>query len=203
MVEQLHDLMDALQAREHRLMGNYTSSAQLIPQVIWAFTLTARDFFGQVCTCNHLEPTTGTSQTAKATLNTYTHMITMKMRLDLDGLPTQWTPQALRTQVKEDTNITKPTAPNKTPAHHSQPKQHRTTTPSRPTENPNWPPIFANNKTIKQLLMKRGRILGQLFTEAGIQGGGDRLDITGLPDNICLRWLILGKCGGGRGQECN
>ena len=147
--------MDALQAREHRLMGDYTSSAQLIPQVIWALTIAARDFFGQVCTCNHLEPTTGTPRTAKATLNTYTHMITMKMQLDLDGLPTQWTPQALRTHVKEDTNITKPTAPKSTKQNSSAPQPTQTVQNNYTIQtNLNWPPIFANNETIKQLLTK-------------------------------------------------
>ena len=89
--------MDALQVRKHHLMGDYTTSAQCIPQVTWALTLTAHDFFGQVCTCSQLKPTTGAPWTAKATLSTYTHMITMKMRLDLDGMPMQWTPQAPHT----------------------------------------------------------------------------------------------------------
>ena len=41
LADQLCDLMDALQVREHCLMGDYTTSAQLILQVIWALTLTA------------------------------------------------------------------------------------------------------------------------------------------------------------------
>ena len=41
MVTQLRELMEALQAREHRLMGDYASSTQLIPQVIWALILSA------------------------------------------------------------------------------------------------------------------------------------------------------------------
>ena len=196
--------MDALQVHEHHLMGDYTTFAQLIPQVVWALTLTARDFFGQVCTRSQLEPTTGAPWAAKATLSTYTHMITMKMCLDLDGLPMQWTPQAPRTQVHDYTNAAKPAAPKSTKQNsgETQPAQTPQSTYTVQT-NPHWPPIFANNDTIKQLLTKRGRILGQILTEAGIQGSSDHLDLTGLPDNLCLCWLILGKCGGGRGQECN
>ena len=89
MVNQLHDLMEALQVHEHCLMGDYTSSAQLIPQVVWALILTACDFFGQLCTCSQLKPTTGEPHMAKATLSTYTKMITLKMKLDLNGLPMQ------------------------------------------------------------------------------------------------------------------
>ena len=200
-VNQLCDLMDALQVCEHHLMGDYTSSAQLILQVIWALTLTACNFFKQVCTRSQLEPTTRAPWAAKATLSTYTHVITMKMCLDLDGLPMQWTPQAPHTQVQDQ------------PHQHSQtssPKEHQTKFwchAARPdtTEqlhHPNWLPIFANNDTIKQLLTKQGRILMQIFMEASIQGSGNCLDLTGLPDNICLHQLILGRCGGSHGQEC-
>ena len=77
-----------------------------------------------------------------------------------------------------------------------------TTTPTR--NNAQWPHIFASNDTLKLLQAKKGRVLTEIFSEAGISGGGDWLDLTGLPNNLCLRWLILGKCNGGtRGQECN
>ena len=54
MVTQIHELMDALQAHEHRLMGDYASSAQLIPQVVWALILSAQEFYRQVCTRSQL-----------------------------------------------------------------------------------------------------------------------------------------------------
>ena len=67
-----------------------------------------------------------------------------------------------------------------------------------------WPHIFASNDTIKLLQAKKGQILMEIFSEASIGRGGDWLDLMGLPDNQCLRWLILGKCSGGhQGQECN
>ena len=56
-------------------MGDYTSSTQLIPQVVWALTLTAHDFFRQVCMHSQLDPATRAPHAAKATLSTYTHMI--------------------------------------------------------------------------------------------------------------------------------
>ena len=206
MADQLHDLMEAFQVRERHLMGDYTSSIQLIPQVVWALTLTACNFFGQVCMHSQLDPATRApcAGAAKATLSTYTHMITMKMCLDLDSLPMQWTPQVHHTQVQDHTSTAKPAAPksNKQSSNTMQPAQTPQNTYTIQT-NPHWPPIFVNNDTIKQLLTKWGKILMQIFMEAGIQGSSNCLNLTGLPNNLCLHWLILGRCGGGHGQECN
>ena len=207
MVTQLRELMEILQVREHRLMGDYASSAQLIPQVVWALILSARDFYRQVCTRSQLDPTVGTPRTATASLSTYTHMIALKMKLDLDGLPHQWTAQPARhptTEQHTSTASKQPSQKNSKPAtSNNQPNpSSNTTTPTR--NNAQWPNIFASNDTLKLLQAKKGRVLSEIFSEAGISGGGDRLDLTGLPDNLCLRWLILGRCNGGvRGQECN
>ena len=64
--------------------------------------------------------------------------------------------------------------------------------------NAQWPHIFASNDTLKMLHDKKGCTLTELFSEASIGGGGERLDLLGLPNNLCLRWLILGK-----GEACN
>ena len=90
MVTQLHELMEALQVHEHHLKGDYASSTHLIPQVIWALILLAHEFYRQVCTRSQLDPASGAPRTTKASLSTYMHMITLKMKLDLDGLPPQW-----------------------------------------------------------------------------------------------------------------
>ena len=96
--------MEALQVREHCLMGDYASSAQLIPQVIWALTLSAHEYYQQVCKHSQLEPTSGAPRTARASLSMYMHMIALKMKLDLDGLPPQWNPQlAQHTTIEQHT----------------------------------------------------------------------------------------------------
>ena len=136
-------------------------------------------------------------------------MIALKMKLDLDGLPHQWHPQPMRHPSTDQPP--NPANPAKQPAQKSG-KTMSGTTPSTPSynttasyrTNAQWPHVFASNDTLKMLQDKKGRTLTELFSEAGISGGGERLDLTGLPDNLCLRWLIFGKCGGGRkGEACN
>ena len=139
----------------------------------------------------------------------YTHMIAIEMKLNLDGLPHQWHLQPIRhTSTDQPPN---PTNPTKQSAQKSG-KPTSGTTPSAPSANTTapfrtnaqWPHIFTSNDTLKMLRNKKGRTLTELFSEAGISGGEECLDLSGLPDNLCLRWLILGKCSGGcRGEACN
>ena len=68
---------------------------------------------------------------AKATLSTYTHMITLKMRLNLDGLPMQWNPQAHCTQVQEHTSVTKPAVQKSNKQSSSAPQPTQTPSPSQ------------------------------------------------------------------------
>ena len=206
MVTQLRELMETLQVRKHHLMGDYASSAQLIPQVVWALILSARDFYRQVCTRSQLDPAAGTPCTTTASLSMYMHMIALKMKLDLDGLLPQWTTQPARHATNEQHTSTgkQPAQKSSRPAtSNTQPNpSSNTTMPTR--TNAQWPHIFTSNNTLKLLQAKKGRILTEIFSEAGISRGGDQLDLTSLPDNLCLCWLILGKCGGGpRAQECN
>ena len=206
MVTQLRELMEALQVHEHRLMGDYASSAHLIPQVIWALILLAHEFYCQVCTCSQLEPASGAPRTTRALLSTYMHMITLKMKLDLNGLPPQWHPQPVRhTTIKQHTNTGKqPTQKSSKPTSSITQSNPLSNTTATIRTNAQWPHIFASNDTIKLLQAKKGRTLTEIFSKAGIGRGGDQLDLTGLPDNLCLRWLILGKCSSGhQGQECN
>ena len=207
MVSQLCELMETLQVREHHLrMGNSTSSAQLIPQIVWALILSAHKFYHQVCMRSQLEPTTGTPHTAKASLSMYMHMIALKVKLDLNGLPPQWNPQPARHATNEQhTNTGKqpPQKSNKLAASTYQPNPSPSTTATVRT-NAQWPHIFTSNDTLKLLQAKKGWILTEIFSKARISGGRDQLDLTGLPDNLCLRCLILGKCGGSpKGLECN
>ena len=156
MVSQLCDLMEALQVREHRLLRDYTSSTQLIPQVVWALTITAREFYCQVCTCNQLDLTSGTPCKAMASLSTYMHMIALKMKLDLDGIPPQWiTHSAQQPTLEQQTAVTKAPAPKSNKPTMSTTQTNTTTNSNTTTKsNPQWPSIFANNKTIKLLQAK-------------------------------------------------
>ena len=160
MVAQLHELMEALQACEHCLMGDYASSTQLIPLVVWALILSAQEFYHQVCTCSQLEPAAGTPHTARASLSMYRHMITLRMKLDLNGLPHQWHPQPM-----QHTSTDQPPNPAKQPAQKSG-KPTSDTTPSTLSSNTmatfktnaQWPHIFTNNDTLKLLCNKKAAL---------------------------------------------
>ena len=136
-------------------------------------------------------------------------MITLKMRLDLDGLPHQWHPQPMRHHNNEPlptpANTAKPSAQKNSKAAAGNTHMAQSSTPTTTLRtNVQWPHIFASNDTLKMLREKQGHTLSNIFSEAGISGGGECLDLMGLPDNLCLRWLILGKCSGGRkGEACN
>ena len=154
-------------------MGGYASSAQLIPQVVWALILSAWEFYCQVCTCSQLKPATGTPHTARASLSMYTHMITLKMKLDLNGLPHQW-----HLQPMWHTSNNQPPNPAKQLAQKSS-KSMSGNTQSTPLSNTmatfktnaQWPHIFANNDTLKLLHDKKSCTLMDIFSEAGISRG--------------------------------
>ena len=137
-------------------------------------------------------------------------MITLKLKLDLDGLPHQWATQPITKHTTLMSDLHNPAGKhttqksNKTTTGSSQPTAPTNTSASGKTI-PQWPHIFANNETIKLLQVKKGRVLTEIFSEAGIGGGGgDKLNLTGLPDDLCLRYLILGRCSGGKkNHECN
>ena len=202
MADPLRDLMEALQVREHRLLSDFAGSAQLIPQVVWALTITAREFYRQVLKRNQIDPTYGNPRTTTTTLNQYTHMIKMRQKLDIDDIPTQWLIHIARHPTQEQTPPAAKAPTAKQPKPVINPPQAPSTTPTPITRiNHHWPSIFANNETIKSLQGKRGRILTDIFTGAGISAGGNQLDLSGLPGNLCLRWLILGQCSGGRKDQ--
>ena len=168
-------------------MGDYTSSAQLIPQVIWALILSAHEFYQQVCMHNQLDLTAGTPCTARASLSTYTHMITLKLKLNLDRLPPQWATQpSVRHTITSDQYNTNgkqlPQKSNKPTTSNAQLNPSANTTASVRT-NTQWPHIFTSNDTLKLLQAKRGQILTEIFSEAGIGGGGgDQLDRINIYD---------------------
>ena len=202
MANPLYDLMEALQVREHRLLSDFTGSAQLIPQVVWALTITAREFYRQVLKRNQINPVYDNPRSMKTTLNQYTHMIKMRQKLDIDDIPPQWLIHSAHHPTQEQTPpaAKAPTAKQSKPV--TTPPQPSSVTPTPITHiNQHWPSIFANNIMIKSLQGKCGHILTDIFTDAGISTGGNQLDLSGLPRNLCLRWLILGQCSGGRKDQ--
>jgi hypothetical protein len=54
--------------------------------------------------------------------------------------------------------------------------------------------VFANNEVLRELKNKRGRVMKDLMEKTGIPGGQNGLNLTALPENICLRYLLLGQC---------
>ena len=65
--------------------------------------------------------------------------------------------------------------------------------------------MLTANETLHNLKTKHGKIImHNLFIEAGIPGGSKNgLNLTGLLDNICLCYLILGQCHCLQSKECN
>ena len=155
---------------------------------------------------SQLEPASGTPCTTRALLSMYMHMITLKRKLDFNGLPPQWQPQPVRhTTIEQHTTTGKqPTQKSSKPTSSITQTNPLSSTTATIRTNAQWPHIFTSNDTLKLLQANNGQILTEIFSKASIGRGGDRLDLTGLLDNLCLRWLILGKCSGGhQGQECN
>ena len=88
-------------------------------------------------------------------------MITLKLKLDLDGLPHQWATQPIIKHTKLTSDHYNPTSKqmtqksNKSSTGSTQPNTPANTSVSIKT-NPQWLHIFANNKMIKLLQAKRG-----------------------------------------------
>ena len=150
-----------------------------------------------MCTKEDLNPADGDlPHFPTATLNAYTFLLKAELSIKVDSIPEQWLPAHKRATLTPTTMAPKPA--NRTD---NQPKQ--------PTQNPfapnstttniirtyqNQPAVFANNKMLRELRNKRGRVMKDLWDKAGIAGGQTRLNLTGLPENICLRYLLLGQC---------
>jgi hypothetical protein len=88
---QLRDMHQALQKWEQMLMGDLEAVDELIPQLAWAITSTARDFYGTVSTREDIDPPDNTApRVAIAQLSIYTQMFQAGFKLNLTNIPDQW-----------------------------------------------------------------------------------------------------------------
>ena len=186
-------------------MGDPKRIAERIPQLVWAIIKSTRHYYSMVCFKEDLDPEPGDPlRLPIATLEPYTFLLKAELPIEVDGIPEQWTPTHKRNNPATITTTAKPA--NKTD---SQPKQQ--------TQNPfkqsntaggtthtyqNQPTVFTNNEILHEFKGKRGRVMRELMEKAGIPGGQNGLNLSALPANICLRYLLLGQCISTPPYEC-
>ena len=207
---QLQALYLALQEWEHKLIGNLGTMAHLIPQVIWAITEAAQDFYSTVCTHQDIVPPEGVKpHFTIANIHIHTSMLKASIKLDLMNVPEQWKPH------QDCQHSTVASALPKTSNKSDQNNKHCVLDPFQATgnsahkrevttiTNPHHPAIFANNDAIKQLQDASRLILTNLISEAGLQVGIKHLALAGLSDKICLHYIIFRKCCSITCKKCN
>jgi hypothetical protein len=209
MATQLDDLRLTLRKRHHTLMSDPRRTTERIPQLVWAIIKASRYFYSTVCTKEDLDPEAGDLlRLPTANLDAYTFLLKAELPIEVDGIPDQWLPTHKRPTPTHTTTAHKPTTRND-----NQQTKQQSSNPFNPSNNSgplpvtthtftNQPAVFATNETLRDLKTKRGRVLRDLFIEAGIPGGESGLVLTGLPDNICLRYLLLGQCHSNPRNEC-
>jgi hypothetical protein len=197
MVMQLEDLRLVLRRRHHTLMSDPRRTAERIPQLIWALIKSTRHFYGTVCTKDDLDPADGDlPRLPTASLDAYTFLLKAELPIEVDGIPEQWLPTH-----KRPTPAPATAPPKQTNRTDTQPRQ-QTQNPFNPSSTTggmtrtyqNQPAVFANNEVLRELKNKRGRVMKDLMEKTGIPGGQNGLNLTALPENICLRYLLLGQC---------
>jgi hypothetical protein len=201
---QLRDMHQALQKREQTLMGDPEEASALIPQLAWAITSSAREFYGTISTRKDVDPPDNSApRVAIAQLSIYTQLFKAGLTLNLTNMPDQW---RRKNQQQSDTVTTSEKrggGNGKQESDTSNDKRHG----SNPFQaapnpgkgfkgrhNPNWPPVF-NTTAFQQLKDKLSDVtLSDIVYEAGIKGGPSQLTTTGWPSKLCLNWACMGKC---------
>jgi hypothetical protein len=88
---QLRDMHHALQEREQTLMGDLEAADELIPQLAWAVTTAAREFYGTISTRADVDPPDNAApRVAIAQLSIHTQLFKTGIKLNLTSLPEQW-----------------------------------------------------------------------------------------------------------------
>jgi hypothetical protein len=88
---QLRDVHQALQEWKQILMGDLEAADELIPQLAWAITTAAREFYGTVSTHVDVDPSDNvTPRVAIAQLSVHTQLLKAGIKLNLTNLPDQW-----------------------------------------------------------------------------------------------------------------
>jgi hypothetical protein len=181
-------------------MGSPETTADLLPQLVWAVISAAREFYGHISTRADIDPVGDEPpRLAIAQLSIYTTMMKAGLKLDLAGVPDQWRRKAqgsmampAATHADSTGSSRKKDKDEKSKRHGSDPFVAQSGT--RPAANPKPPRIFAEFEPLCRLKAAGPVSLKEIASEAGIQGGLQRVDVTGLPANACLSWLCVGKC---------
>jgi hypothetical protein len=197
---QLRDLQTALQEQEHRLMGTPDITTNLIPQIVWAIISVARHFYGHISTRTDVDPEDGAPRLAIAQLSIYTTMLRAGLKLDLAGVPEQWkrkgggntTPNA--TGNADGNGNRKKDKDDNSKRHGSDPFTTPTGQKGQKHTNPKVARVFEECEALRRLKAAGPCRLVDIVSEAGIQGGLQRLDVTGIPANACLNYLCMGAC---------
>jgi hypothetical protein len=199
---QLKDLHRAIQQREQMLMGEPNIVATLIPQLVWAVTTAAREFYGSISTRSDVDPPDDDSspRVAVAQLSIHTTLFKAGIALNLTNLPDQWkrkTPGVTQHQQRNDHKGNNSGGHER--KHGNNPFQPATDGAPPEKVNKQYSSAFATTD-FKKLKQKMRRVtLSQITHEAGIRGGPSQLNITGWPPNACLNFLCMGVC---RRQSC-
>jgi hypothetical protein len=186
-------------------MGDPKRTAERIPQLIWAIIKSSRYFYSTVCTRDDLNPEDGDlPRLPSASLDAYTFLLKAELPIEVDGIPDQWLPAHKRPTTTHTTAAPKPASRNDNQSRQQpqNPFNPSSTTGGNTRTCPNQPAVFANNETLRDLKNRRGRVMKELIEKAGIPGGQNGLNLTALPENICLRYLLLGQCHSTPNNDC-
>jgi hypothetical protein len=188
---QLEDLYEALQDRQQRIMSDSTAPTSLIPRLVWAITEASRDFYSQICKRSDVDPPDdGTRPTfAVAEISIYTSLFKAGLPIEVANMPEQW-----------KRRITGIVTPSTQPIGRGGNDKRHGTNPFRATEggddkvNPSQPKVFADSADLKKVKNKiKNLTLTDICKEIGLNTPGD-LDMTGLPEKVCLNYIIMGVC---------
>jgi hypothetical protein len=201
---QLRDMHKALKKREQKLMGDLTAADELTPQLAWAITSTARDFYGTVSTREDIDPPDEKApQVAIAQLSIYTQMFQAGFTLNLTNIPDPWRRKHHQQPDTTPKSEKRGSGGVKQSDNSSNDKRHGSN-PFQSTDNngkgfkgqhnPNTPAAF-NTPELQQLKAKMSDVmLSDIVYEAGLKGGPSQLTTTGWHNNLCLNWACMGKC---------
>jgi hypothetical protein len=204
---QLKDMHRILQKKEQRILSKPDVEADLIPQLVWAITSSAREFYITISKRVDVDPPDdGEPNLPVAELSIYTSMLKARLKLDIDDMPDQWRRQP---KPKGDTNRAGNRGGDSTRNNGSGQDRRHGTNPFRTDNqrtggspfvpNPKIPQAFLCDD-MKTLRTKFSRVtLTGIVKEAGLTGRPSKLDIKNWAPTTCLNWVCMGRC---RKEQC-
>jgi hypothetical protein len=189
-------------------MGDPTAVEELIPQLAWAVTAAARDFYGNISTRDDVDPSEDdyglrAPKVAIAQLSIHTTMFKAGYWLNLTNIPDQWKRQTpgniTNSQKRHDRQSSSNTSTGggtkgQEKRHGSNPFQAVDSTRPAVGKNPKPPAAFATPELARLRDKMHDVTLSDIVKEAGLRGGPSNLNTSGLPTNCCLNWVCMGVC---------